>query len=305
MIAVITGGTSFIGAALSKCLLDAGVVCYAIVRPESKRISAFPQGYPGLHIVRGRLDSPETWVGEIPKCDAFFHFAWDGVSAKGRADPNIQHSNVGMAIMCLKTAARLGTKRFVFSGSQAEYGLIDGPITEDSPCTPVIEYGKGKLQFLGEAEKLCEELGIEYVHLRIFSVYGPGDHPWTLVSQCLESFTQDRVIELTSCEQTWNFLHVEDAARAIYQLANCDLKGQHVFNIAGDENIPLYRYVDIMWHLCGNRGMPAYGRYANPVERIHGIEPSIDRLKRVTGWQPQISFEDGIREMIGNMEDGL
>lgn len=298
MIAVVTGGTSFVGAALLKRLLDTGAECYAIVRPESRRLAMLPEGGQRLHVVRSALGDTDAWASKITKCDVFYHFAWDGVGAEGRADAQIQSRNVAMAVSCMRAAAGLGAGRFLFAGSQAEYGLRDGPITEDTPCDPVIEYGRGKLRVLHEAERLSAALGMEYVHMRIFSVYGENDHPWTLVSQCLRSFLNDQALPLSSCEQMWNFLHVEDAARAMEMLARCDLRGERVFNLASDVNLPLRRFVDEMWQLCGRRGRPAYGERPGGIEKVHGIEPVIDRLLGVIDWRPEKSFEAGIREII-------
>ena len=301
MIAVVTGGTSFIGAKLLEELLRSGAVCYALVRPESKRLPLLPRS-DRLHIVKGNLNDPASWASIIPSCDVFFHFAWDGVGAEGRANPEIQRRNVEMALTCLRAAGRLGTKRFLFSGSQAEYGPRDGIITEETSCSPAIEYGRAKLQFLEEAKKLSQEMNIEYVHLRIFSVYGPGDHPWTLVSRCLRAFSNGEETPLSSCEQMWNFLHVEDAAEAIYRLSQCDLQGSCVFNIASEDTRPLREFVNEIWQLCEKRGTPIYGGYQGGREGVHGIKPSIARMQAVTGWRQKKSFRDGIAEMVKAME---
>ena len=74
--AIITGGTSFIGAGLVDRLLRDGVECYAIVRPESKNFSALPAESSRLHLIRGNASIPEEWKKQVPACDAFFHFAW-------------------------------------------------------------------------------------------------------------------------------------------------------------------------------------------------------------------------------------
>ena len=297
MVAAITGGTSFIGTHLIRELLSKGVECYAIVRPASRQVSLLPRD-ERLHVIRGELSETREWTKEIPGCDVFFHLAWDGVGAQGRADSEIQRRNVDMALACLSAAAGLGAKRFIFSGSQAEYGICDGVMSEETACAPVLEYGKAKLRFLLEARELCGKLHVEYVHLRIFSVYGPGDHPWTLVSQCVDSFLRGKEVPLTSCEQMWNFLHVEDAARAICRLSEADLGGNCIFNVAGEQSRPLREYVQTIWELCGKNGKPAFGAYQSGTDKPHGIEPSIVRLQSVTDWHPLIPFEAGVREMI-------
>ena len=88
--------------------------------------------------------------------------------------------------------------------SQAEYGVHREVMTEDAPCAPVSEYGKAKLEFGKRAEELCRKSGMEYVHCRIFSVYGPGDHPWSLVNSCIRTFEEGGCMKLGECTQKWN-----------------------------------------------------------------------------------------------------
>ena len=73
----------------------------------------------------------------------------------------------------------------------------------------------------------------------IFSAYGPGDHPWSLVSDCVRTCLADGEMRLGSCDQMWNFLYIEDLAEAVVRLALCeeplmaDGAGGDVYNLAG------------------------------------------------------------------------
>lgn len=297
--AVITGGTSFIGIALLKELLEQGYACYSIVRPESPRVSLLPMENERLHIVYADLHDITSWEKRIPSCQVFYHLAWGGVGAQGRADTVIQEDNVQLSLACMESAARLGAKRFLFAGSQAEYGILDGFITEDSPCLPEIEYGKAKLRFLEIGKHRAAQLSMEYVHLRIFSVYGPHDHPWTLTNQCLQTFLRNERIALSSCRQLWNYVYVDDAARAIRMMGECPLPdGKPVYHIAGEDTRVLSDFVDAMWHAAGCRGSIGYNERGNTLEKPHGIHPSVERLVSATGWHQSITFEDGIRRML-------
>ena len=162
----------------------------------------------------------------------------------------------------------------------------------------MIEYGKAKYCFYQYAKRKGRELGIEYIHLRIFSVYGPGDHPWTLVNRCLEAFRSGKDLELSECTQPWNFLYITDAAKAIAAVAKCDCRGLEVFNIAGEETKPLMEYVKEIHELCGSHGTPLYGQLNNTREKPHGIDPCIQRMKSITGWKQETSFRNGILSMI-------
>ena len=75
-------------------------------------------------------------------------------------------------------------------------------ITEETACEPKSLYGEAKLAMREKGETLCGELGLRYIHARIFSAYGPGDHPWTLVESCLDAFLNNREMSLGACTQS-------------------------------------------------------------------------------------------------------
>ena len=301
--AVITGGTSFIGRYVTRELSKTGWEVFALVRPDSANKTAISES-EHVHMLLCNLDETDQWTKTIGHADVFLHFAWDGVGAKGRADVLIQKKNIERTLLCLKAAAALGVKRFLFAGSQAEYGKCSGVIRETTPCSPVLEYGKGKLAVWREAGKLAGQLGIEYIHMRIFSVYGEGDHPWTLVESCINTFVQGGDMELSDCTQKWNFLHVKDAARAICALCDTVLaeSGSIVLNVAGTDTRVLRQFVEAIYTAAGKKGRVKYGARRGNTEKVIGIEPDISRLLSMIDWRPMISFEEGVGEMVKRIE---
>lgn len=297
--AVVTGGTSFIGVALIHELLSRGYQCYTIVRPNSPGKVLLPVSHEQLHVIDADLHDITCWEPQIPSCQLFFHLAWGGVGAEGRANPEIQEDNIQLSLQCMEAAKRLGAKRFLFAGSQAEYGINDDYITEKTPCVPVTEYGKAKRRFLSLGTEKAAQLQMEYVHLRIFSVYGPHDHPWTLVCQCLQKFSNNERMALSSCTQKWNYVYVDDAAKAMGMMGECPLLDQNpVYHIAGEDTRELKAFVDTIWRMAGKRGSIGYGERGNTQEKPHGIDPSVERLIKATGWKQTISFEEGIEKML-------
>ena len=251
---VITGGTSFIGLAVTEELLKEGNRVWTAVRPGSPNRGRLPEHENLIPVEAGLSDMnrlPELleeagWgkpsalkAGSLPAGGqdgpVFLHMAWDGVGSAGRSDRLVQEENIRCSLEAVKAAARLGCCRFLFSGSQAEYGICRERTGEDHPCAPVSEYGKAKLEFGRQAKELCRKLGMDYVHTRIFSVYGPGDHPWSLVSSCLRTFSQGGHMELGECTQHWNFLYIEDMARAMAALLGAPGLTAGVYNIAGED----------------------------------------------------------------------
>lgn len=299
---VITGSTSFLGSHLIKKLVQEQHTIHAIVRPNSKNAKHVVQN-PRCKMIYADVRDTLQWKKEIPRADIFLHLAWDGSGMQGRADEKLQTRNIKMSLDCFQTAVELGAKRFIFFGSQAEYGLQWEPVGETSPCNPVTAYGKAKLEFGEQAGILSRKLDIEYMHLRIFSVYGPGDHPWTLVNSCIDAFMQGCDIQLSACVQPWNFLHVDDCVDAAEKLCGCTLnEKQLTVNIAGDETKPLREYVDTIWRLAGKRGRPLYGAREGQLERPYGIMPKNEKLHCLIEWVQRVEFSEGIREMISNYD---
>lgn len=305
---VVTGATSFIGRAVVEELLEKRHQVFAAVRPDSAgrgELEAMQRETGGQLTVLpvdlsacGTLDRHPALEG---RADLWLHLGWEGSGSANRTNPEIQARNIGYALEALGAAARLGCTRFLFSGSQAEYGIVDGLMREDSPCHPVSEYGKDKLEVCRRAGERAAELGITYLHARIFSVYGPGDHPWSLVSSCVDTFLKGGHMEFGACTQLWNYLYIKDAVRAITGLLLAK-SPSGVYNVAGNDTRPLREFIGEIHRLCGGRGTFEYGKRPPNAEGVVSLNPDTGKLYRTANFQPRISFEEGIREMIANHE---
>lgn len=305
---VVTGATSFIGRAVVEELLEKRHQVFAAVRPDSAgrgELEAMQRETGGQLTVLpvdlsacGTLDRHPALEGWA---DLWLHLGWEGSGSANRTNPEIQARNIGYALEALGAAARLGCTRFLFSGSQAEYGIADGLMREDSPCHPVSEYGKDKLEVCRRAGERAAELGITYLHARIFSVYGPGDHPWSLVSSCVDTFLKGGHMEFGACTQLWNYLYIKDAVRAITGLLLAK-SPSGVYNVAGNDTRPLREFIGEIHRLCGGRGTFEYGKRPPNAEGVVSLKPDTGKLYRTANFQPRISFEEGIREMIANHE---
>ena len=295
---VVSGPTSFIGSAVTKALLNNGCEVFGLVRKTSKARNMLPR-HPRFHEISCDISETEIWTEAIQHADIFYHFAWSGPGVAGRADVNVQRQNLLNSLECIRASAKLGVGRFVFAGSQAEYGKVDGIVTEMTPCNPVLQYGKSKFLISQEAPGIAREMGMEYVHTRIFSVYGPYDHPYTLIPSCIRCFLSGQTIELSPCTQKWNFLHVRDTASALVHLGDCDLRGREsvVVNVAGTDTRILKDFVEEIHRLCGNKGFCAYGSRQIEEQPVDNW-PDISLLQSLIDWEPKVSFTDGILELI-------
>lgn len=310
---LLTGATGFIGRELTAELINSGYEVYAVIRPTSKNRDGL---HPKLNIIDCDLDECENLAAmDLPPMTACIHLAWDGASREGRMDPVRQKHNEELALAMVRAAHELGCSRFVLTGSQAEYGVTleriksgevpDEPVTEDFPCNPISEYGKSKLNLLHECTKLCNELGMSYIHARIFSAYGAGDRLAVLVNSIVNTFAHDGSIELSSCEQKWNYIYITDCVKALADLAGCvftlpeDAEDEdHVVNIAGGETKELREFVKAAHERIG-RGQYKFREAAmGGAEGTPYLNPDNSRLKALTGFREQVDFNEGIDRIL-------
>ncbi|MDO6384985.1 NAD(P)-dependent oxidoreductase [Uliginosibacterium sp. 31-12] len=293
---LVTGASSFIGIRLCELLAAQGCCIYALVRESSAGLNAILNLH-GVCCVLGDVESIESVLKKIGTIDIVFHLAWSGVGGVDRADPEIQIRNFENSMNVLRHAKAHGCSLFVFGGSQAEYGRCNGLITELTLCNPESEYGKAKLAFTMAGTDFCEQSNISYRMARIFSVYGPGDHEWTLVSELIRSMSNNEVVPLTQCEQRWNFLYLDDAVNALISLAS-DFCGNGIYNIASANTRPLKEYVNIIRQKFPESPAPGFGLSVGVA--THEINPVVDKILRKTNWKERFSFEDGIRNTISS-----
>ena len=233
----------------------------------------------------------------------FFHFGWGGSGSGARTDRGLQEKNLTDSLNTILAAEALGCDRFIFSGSQAEYGMHSELMTEETSCEPRSLYGEAKLSMREQGEKLCRKLNMSYIHVRIFSAYGPGDHPWTLVESCLRTFCAGGEMSLGACTQKWNFIYITDLARAMCALAEAPrerllAEKNPVYNLAGADTRPLKEFVEKIHEVCGGRGSMAYATRQENAEGAVNLIPDISKICRVTGWRPEISFSEGIKRTL-------
>lgn len=297
---VITGATSFLGRNLTQALLKKGYEVYVFIRKTSNNPLKIKN--EKLKYIYGTLDEIEIILDHIKQADIFIHFAWAGSGAVGRNTEDIQMSNINYSMRALEVSIKLNCKKFIFPGSQAEYGKINGLITEKAKCNPLSFYGKAKLSFSKKAHIMCENKSINFIHLRIFSVYGFGDREGTLVDSCIKSFNNGKTLELGPCSQNWNYLYITDFVNIITQLIEIECT-TGIYNIASPETRILKDFVKIIYDLSNKTG--TYQMQEIPPNNPEGspeLNPSIEKIRKYIGNYKFTRFDDGIKEITNKME---
>ena len=227
---LISGITSFLGISTGKALLKKEHEVYGILRPESRNKERL-KGEKGIQLLSLNMESFLLWEKEKGReaeslnqaslselhFDTVLHFAWDGVGSLGRSDIATQEKNLRMSKAFFSWAKAHGVKRFFFAGSQAEMGR--GTREEPLPASP---YGEKKLAFSEYGLKNHGEM--EFIDLRIYSIYGKGDHERSLVKTLVRNTLRGMETELGSGNKIWNFMAEEDFGRALAFLTDLDIQ---------------------------------------------------------------------------------
>ncbi len=294
---IVTGATGFIGRNLIRKLLELDFFVYAIIRPGSSNRDKLAVA-KNMRIIE--LDLAE--IKKLPdsidsSCSIFCHLAWDGIRGNDRDNLLLQHNNYLNSLETIKVAKKLGCEIYITAGSQAEYGVCDTRIDENTACSPVTEYGKQKYEFFKDGTVLARGLGMSFKEARFFSLYGSGDYENTMVCSVLNKMMNNDSVDLTEGTHNWNFLNIDDAVNGIVKLVTSKcLDGP--YNFSGDETKKLRGFIEIMQKVTKSKSIINFGTISYSESSIVGIDPDNSKLKRETGWSPDIDFATGIKDMI-------
>ncbi|MCR5501417.1 MAG: NAD-dependent epimerase/dehydratase family protein [Lachnospiraceae bacterium] len=309
---ILTGATSMLGIALTEKCIRENVRVLAVINPDSGRKNRVPD-----HELVKKAECPLDRIGELPDLlekagntgdpersgyDAFYHLAWMATSHNGRNDTAAQTDNIRYALDAVEAASKLGIKRFVGAGSQAEYGRTDAPLAGDTPAFPETPYGAAKLAAGQMTRILCAQLGIVHIWTRILSAYGPNDGKNTLISSLIRALLDKEEFGTTAGEQIWDYIYCDDVANALFLLGDKGTDGK-IYPIGSGSARPLKAFIEEAKELIDPGAEIGYGKIPYGEKQVMHLQADITELTKDTGFRPEISFEEGIRRTIRWMGD--
>lgn len=302
---VITGATGFIGKYLLMNLLSKGYFLCAVIRSEKKKTELVEflernnADITNLSFVISELKDLSADMFDKSVNDAWFHLAWGGVNRDGVNDYEIQEENVVFSKRCLKCASDLKCSFFADLGSRAECSGDAGIIEETMTDASLSVYGAKKKEFYEFAKQYCEKNSIRYIHFRVFSAFGPGDHPWSLVMTACRKFLNNEPMQFGACSQMWNYLDVRDLAEIVVLLYGKIREGINpqesgeIINIANSTSRPLKDYVMEMYDVCSSSSLLLFGDNEG-----YSSVPNLEGLKKYGIEYREMPFKDSIRDII-------
>lgn len=297
MTIAITGATSMLGVATIKECIKQNIFVLAFCRSNSKNMDRIPDNKL-VKIVECDLAQMKDFDVDKLSADVFIHFGWAFTDKTGRNDVSKQLENVQYTIEAVHLAKRLGCRKFVGAGSQAEYGTPNVILKADTPVNPLVPYGVAKYAAGRLSAMECKKESLEYNWVRILSVYGKNDSEGTLISQLVHNAKNNVPMGLSGCEQIWDFLHEDDAGKAFLAIAEKGINGK-IYPLGSGIGRPLKDSVIDVITTVNPSYKPEIGKCDySPTQPMY-LVADVSELTTDTGWQPQVSFVDGIKGIVG------
>ena len=232
--------------------------------------------------------------------EAIVHLAWEGVTGSDRNHP-IQLNNLTIAANLLQLASKIKISHWIGLGSQAEYGAMAHSIHEGMIGTPTNLYGQTKKALFKLTEQFCARENIRFAWMRLFSAYGPMENSHWLLSYVIRSCLDGIKPKLTGCEQLWDYLFVEDAAEALYEvLVNKEVSGD--FNLGSGKVYSLSDIVHQIRDLINPSLSLGIGEIPYREDQVMYLEANISKLTAATGWNPKTSLKEGLEKTIASIK---
>lgn len=289
---LLTGATGMIGSAIIQEALKHEYDITCLVRKDSLRIANIPKN-ERVHIIDSNLSDYKT-LKLTGKYDIFMHLAWNKTTVGGRDDVDSQLKNIEYTIDAVKLAKRCGCSVFIGAGSQAEYGVQTVPLSPNLSVNPESGYGIAKYTAGKFAGMLCKQFGIHFNWLRILSVYGKNDGKNTLISYVIRELKDGRSPELTKCEQTWDYLNCNDAAKAFLAVAEKGVDGK-TYPLGSGKGRKLSEYLEEIRSVINPSVQLSFGKKEYYPHQPMYLVADMREFEKDTGWKAEIEFEKGIK----------
>ena len=279
----LTGGSGFIGHYLIRELNGNQIL--ALTRKKLKLGSSV-----GVEWLFGDLEQTDRWEEELRQFapEVCIHLAWEGLPdySKGISEKNVKLSANLFAVL-----RRAEVRRIVALGSCWEYGDIQGRVAETQDTKPKSHFAAAKVQVCESFMKESSAAGMEFVWPRVFFSYGPGQRAKALLPTVVAALESHQLPQIESPDLAQDFVFVSDVAEAI-ALSSTRSKVEGIFNVGSGQLTQVGDFVNIVSAQLGS----TFRTHVSG-ESI-GMFASVEKLKRVVGWEPKYSLQVGVAETV-------
>jgi UDP-glucose 4-epimerase len=303
---IVTGGAGFIGSHLVERLLFDGHKVTVIDNFSTGRLENLKHliNNKDLKIVKADISANMANFTKLPNffkgVDWVFHLAALADIVPSINNPLIYHkANVDGTINVLELARKYKVKRFVYAASSSCYGIPSKfPTSEIAPINPQYPYAMTK--YAGESYVMHwgKVYKLPVVSLRFFNVYGTRSRTGGTYGAVIGTFLAQKLAGkpftvVGNGKQTRDFTYVTDVADALIVAAKSELANE-IFNVGSGNTYSINKLVKLL----GGEVVYIPKRPGEPDCTF----ADISKIKKMLGWLPKISFEEGIKTVLKNID---
>jgi len=298
---VITGGAGFIGGHLAIYLKEHGykVTCIDnLSRASKSTIKTLEK--EKIPLIISDIRETNKLLEIFKDADAVIHTAALISVEESIKNPSLYLDNntTGTASVT-KACIDASVHRLIYLSSAAVYGdPIKLPIDEDHPTNPLSPYGLSKL-FGEEIIKTLSRLyPFDYIILRLFNVYGPGqseEYAGVITKFINRVRNQLPPIIFGDGEQTRDFIHVNDVCHAV-ELAITTKNTNNVYNIGSGTATKIKELAKLIMNIANINSEPIYST-PKPGDIKHSYA-NINKARKLLNFTPRINLEKALKELM-------
>jgi UDP-glucose 4-epimerase len=303
--ALVTGAGGFVGACLTRRLLEDGHRVEVLLRPGSDRwrlaeidadiVVHEADLRDGAAVHRAVAASGPDWV---------FHLAAHGAYSWQTDAEGIFTSNVLGTVHLSEACVDRGFEAFVQAGSSSEYGLQDHAPSERELPEPNSLYAVAKASSTLLCGHLAARHGLKMTTLRLYSVFGPWEDPRRLMPTLIARGLRGELPPLVDPDTARDFLHVDDVSDAFLLAAVAPAaKVSTVYNVGSGIQTTIKEVVETAREVLEIGELPDWGSH-EPRDwdtTVWLADPG--RIKRELGWQPRRDLHSGLEQLAEWLRD--
>jgi len=300
----VTGGAGFIGAALTRRLLELGASVAVIddlsassMAPVAALLDDFGDRFDFIH---ASVLEPRALAAAVSGASIVYHLAAVSAVDTSADDPDRVFDVNAAGTQRVAEAARLaGAARLVYASSCAAYGRNPVPHDEAQPPDPLSVYAASKLAGEHAVTAYANSMGLPAVSLRFFNVYGPGQPAAGAVIPAFIEQTLAAAAPVVQGDgaQTRDFIHVADAVRALLAAATKPADNPGPLNIGTGTETSIRDLAALILKLAGRQHeAPA----AAPPRKgdVPRSRAAIERAAAALGFTADITLEQGLESLL-------
>ncbi|SDP56449.1 NAD-dependent 4,6-dehydratase LegB [Clostridium gasigenes] len=305
---LVTGADGFIGSHLVEALLDDGYKVKAFVYYNSFNSWGWLDTLPKeklkqIEVFSGDIRDPNGVREAMKGIDIVFHLAaLIAIPFSYHSPDSYVDTNIKGTLNVLQAARDLGTERILVTSTSEVYGTAQYvPIDELHPYQGQSPYSATKIGADRLAESFYRSFNMPITIVRPFNTFGPRQSARavipTIITQLLSGETE---IKLGSLTPTRDFNFVKDTVQGFIEIAKCDNTIGEEINIATQDEISIGRLAEELIKqinpeakiICDDQ------RLRPDKSEVNRLLGSNEKIKRLTGWSPSHTFEEGIKETV-------